>query len=158
MRFSALGDSAIVADCGEGISPQTLQKVRDFANAVAVAALPGVTDIVPAFATVTVFYEPTKIPGLTKQAYSHLRQILENLFAASSSAPVATKVRESVCEIPVCYGGDYGPDLSAVAQHTGLAPEDVIKLHSEAEYLVHAIGFSPGFPYLGGLPKSLHTP
>jgi len=63
-----------------------------------------------------------------------------------------------VVEIPVCYGGEYGPDLAVVAAHTGLTPEEVIQLHSAAEYRVHAIGFSPGFPYLGGLPPRLNTP
>jgi biotin-dependent carboxylase-like uncharacterized protein len=61
-------------------------------------------------------------------------------------------------EIPVCYGGEYGPDLDGVAAHSGLSAAEVIARHERAEYLVHAIGFSPGFPYLGGLPPELATP
>jgi inhibitor of KinA len=61
-------------------------------------------------------------------------------------------------EIPVCYGGDFGPDLASVAEHCGMSAPDVVALHSGAEYLVHAIGFTPGFPYLGGLHESLRTP
>jgi KipI family sensor histidine kinase inhibitor len=158
MRFSALGDSAIVAECGDGISPQTLQRVRDFANAVLEASLPGVTDVVPAFATVAVFYEPTKIPGATAEAFPHLLRTLEKLAAELKSGQRPAASQENAHEIPVCYAEDFGPDLPEVARHAGLSAEAVIKLHSEAEYLVYAIGFSPGFPYLGGLPKALETP
>jgi len=58
----------------------------------------------------------------------------------------------------VCYGGDLGPDLAAVARHTGLSPAEVIALHTTPTYRVHMIGFAPGFPYLGGLDARLNTP
>ena len=61
-------------------------------------------------------------------------------------------------EIPVRYGREFGPDLEDVARHTGLTPERVIEMHSEAEYLVYFLGFAPGFSYLGGLPPELATP
>ncbi|MEI7024979.1 5-oxoprolinase subunit PxpB [Paenibacillus sp. y28] len=60
--------------------------------------------------------------------------------------------------LPVCYGGEYGPDLAFVALHTGLSEREVIRRHSEAEYKVYMIGFAPGFPYLGGLPPELSAP
>ena len=58
----------------------------------------------------------------------------------------------------MCYGGEFGPDLGRVAAQAKLTPEEVIKRHSKATYLVYLIGFAPGFPYLGGLPKELATP
>ncbi len=61
-------------------------------------------------------------------------------------------------EIPVCYGGELGPDLDDVARTHGLAPEEVIRLHADADYLVYMIGFMPGFAYLGGLPERIATP
>ena len=61
-------------------------------------------------------------------------------------------------EIPVCYGGDFGPDLAAVARHAGLSEAAVVELHSAAEYLVYMVGFAPGFPYLGGLDARLAMP
>jgi inhibitor of KinA len=61
-------------------------------------------------------------------------------------------------ELPVFYGGDHGPDMAFVAEHSKMSPEEVAALHASAEYLVHAIGFTPGFPYLGGLPEALRTP
>lgn len=60
--------------------------------------------------------------------------------------------------IPVCYGGEYGPDLEYVARHHNLTPEEVISIHSEGEYLAYMIGFAPGFPFLGGLSEKIATP
>lgn len=64
----------------------------------------------------------------------------------------------STLEIPVRYGGQYGPDLERVSQHSGLTPDQVIARHSEARYRVYCLGFQPGFAYLGGLPEELATP
>jgi inhibitor of KinA len=61
-------------------------------------------------------------------------------------------------DIPVCYGGDYGPDLDAVSFHTGLSTEEVVAIHGEPDYLVYMIGFAPGFPYLGGMSERLASP
>ncbi|MGV3465566.1 MAG: 5-oxoprolinase subunit PxpB, partial [Heyndrickxia sp.] len=63
-----------------------------------------------------------------------------------------------VVEIPVCYGGDFGPDLETVASMNGLSTEEVIQIHSSAEYTVYMIGFAPGFPYLGGMSEKIATP
>lgn len=63
-----------------------------------------------------------------------------------------------VIEIPVCYGEEFGPDLEFVANHNGLTPEEVIRIHSSAEYLVYMVGFAPGFPYLGGMPEAIAAP
>ena len=61
-------------------------------------------------------------------------------------------------EIPVCYGGEFGPDLHDVAAHNHLKNEEVIELHSSANYLVYFLGFAPGFPYLGGMPREIAAP
>ncbi len=63
-----------------------------------------------------------------------------------------------VVEIPVCYGGEYGPDIETVGKSSNLGPDEVIKLHCEPEYLIYMVGFTPGFPFLGGLNEKLHTP
>lgn len=77
-----------------------------------------------------------------------------------SKPPDTSRTLESFnsWEIPVCYGAEFGPDLAEVAEYCGLSPEAVISRHSAKEYLVHFIGFLPGFPYLGGLDPILHTP
>lgn len=63
-----------------------------------------------------------------------------------------------VVEIPVCYGGQYGPDIEFVAEHNGLSVQEVISIHTKPEYLVYMIGFCPGFPYLGGMDERIATP
>ena len=66
--------------------------------------------------------------------------------------------RKRVFEIPVCYGGAYGPDLKTIADHAGLTQEEVIRIHSSRDYLIYMLGFLPGFCYLGGLAERIHTP
>ncbi|MEE2577512.1 5-oxoprolinase subunit PxpB, partial [Pseudomonas aeruginosa] len=61
-------------------------------------------------------------------------------------------------EIPVCYGSDFGPALEEVAEMNDLSPEDVIRIHTEGEYLVYMLGFAPGFPLLGGMSERIRAP
>jgi inhibitor of KinA len=82
-------------------------------------------------------------------------RFLEPLIAEADSAPVP---ESRLVEIPVCYGGEFGPDLEDVARHSELRPDEVIRLHSSAEYFAYFLGFMPGFAYLGGLPDSIATP
>lgn len=156
MRFSALGDTAVLAELGDEIGPKTLQRVRTFAAKVAAAHLPGITDVVPAFASVAVFYEPTKFVAEAESPHAMVCRRLETLAHAHGFTGSFGDSREVV--VPVCYGGDAGPDLETVAAHAGLSVAEVIRLHTDPAYVVHAIGFAPGFPYLGGLPEKLHTP
>ena len=66
--------------------------------------------------------------------------------------------RKKIFEIPVCYGGEYGPDIDNIASHAGLTQEEVIQIHSSRDYLIYMLGFLPGFCYLGGLDERIHTP
>jgi inhibitor of KinA len=85
------------------------------------------------------------------EVVSQLQHVLQD-----SSAKVMNSAR--VVEIPVCYGAQFANDLAHVAAAHGMTTDDVIRLHSGAEYTVRMIGFSPGFPYLAGLPNELITP
>jgi len=71
---------------------------------------------------------------------------------------VSQEQKQEIVEIPVCYGGKFGPDLEIVAKHNQLTPDEVITIHSEGLYLIYMIGFAPGFPYLGGLSDKIATP
>ena len=108
----------------------------------------GILNFHPAYSSVLVDFDP-RLRG-----FAELEALLRELAAAGSGADAI----ERMVEIPVRYGGEYGPDLEDVARHTGLSAARVVELHSSAEYLVHFLGFSPGFPYLGGLPAELATP
>jgi KipI family sensor histidine kinase inhibitor len=109
----------------------------------------GVTNVHPAYASILIDFDPRSI------RHRGVERAAAELFAQAASAPLP---EPRTVEIPVAYGGVYGPDLEAVAALTGYTPDEVAALHSGAEYLVYFLGFSPGFPYLGGLPESIATP
>jgi inhibitor of KinA len=136
--FSTLGDQAILTrfDC-ESDAVQ-------FAAAVSAANLPGVVDVVPAYVTVAVYYN---LNLTTHAALAHQLECLP-IPSASESALSAR-----LHQIPCCY--DLGPDLDRVAQHARISTDQVIRFHSDKIYTVYAIGFCPGFPYLGYLPDAL---
>lgn len=152
MTLSPLGDTAVVAELGQGMSETTLGRVRALAASLSRDPPAGVVDVVPAFGSVTVFYDPMRIGS-----FALLCEELKTR-ATRSAASSRTPHPAHVVEIPVCYGGEFGPDLLEVAARADVRAADVIAMHSGAEYEVHAIGFAPGFPYLGGLSNRLHTP
>jgi len=151
MTLSPLGDSAIVAALGSGPDEPTLLRARALAAVLARHPPAGVVDVVPAFTTVTVFYDPARIAG-----YAQLCTEIEACAIRADAALLTQDAR--VVEIPVCYGRDFGPDLATVAGHCRLTEDRVVALHCGANYLVQAVGFAPGFGYLGGLPEKIHTP
>jgi inhibitor of KinA len=155
MKLEPLGDSAVIATLGSGIDEATLASVLSFAASIAAAKRPGITDVVPAYATVTAFYEPAQFSEAPGDAYDAVCRFLKSC-AAGAGRPGL--VGGKTIEIPVCYGGEFGPDLDDVAAHCRMTSSDVVSLHCGSDYLVHAIGFTPGFPYLGGLPDALRTP
>jgi KipI family sensor histidine kinase inhibitor len=111
--------------------------------------LRGVSNVHPAYASILVDFDPLTTGHL------QLHRAAEELYA--STAATALPEPRTV-EIPVFYGGEDGPDLEGVAALTGHTPEEVIAIHSAADYIVYFLGFSPGFPYLGGMPESIGAP
>ncbi len=159
MTFTALGDTAVVVALGTGINEAVLPRVRALTALLGPNRPAGIVDVVPAYATVTVFYEPGRLAVGGPRPYEQVcRFITERARQLDSEAKKKPATAARLVEIPVSYGGEHGPDLLAVAQHCGLDESGVIAVHSKADYLVHAIGFAPGFPYLGGLPAKLATP
>jgi len=151
MTPAPLGDSAVVITVSDVLDEPAIARARAIAAALDRNPPAGTLDVVAAFATVTVFYDPAQIAG-----FPAFCGAIEERVALAGTACEA--VARRAVEIPVCYGGGFGPDLGDIAAHCGLSPAQVIGLHSGAGYLVHAIGFSPGFAYLGGLPEKIHTP
>jgi inhibitor of KinA len=146
MPFQPLGDSAVT------LLTDGPDRAQGIARAIAAASLPGVQDVFAAFDGVTVFYELTDL----RLPFSNWLQELERV-AASASDRAAGK-EQSLLEIPTQYGGEHGPDLYAICDSKGMSEETLIALHCATEYTVLAIGFLPGFAYLGGLPEVLRTP
>lgn len=157
VRLYPLGDAAVVLEFGTGISPATHRAITVFGSLLARQPFAGLREIVPAFTTLTVYYDPWQLSENGRyQPYERVVEILRQLLATATTTEALAETQS--VEIPVCYGGEFGPDLVFVAQHAGLTPDQVITLHANAEYLVHMIGFAPGFPYLGGLDARLATP
>jgi inhibitor of KinA len=162
-----LGDSAVVVTLGDTISEATWVKVRSLTNALAREAAAGIVDVVPAYASVTVYYDPATAGTTDLGPYDRIQQLVSALVGKlEHSWPdlVRQKLGEQgeaagrEIDIPVCYHGEMAPDLAEVARHCRLSPAEVVERHHRATYVVQAIGFAPGFPYLGGLPEELFTP
>jgi inhibitor of KinA len=158
VRLYPLGDAAVVLEFGQAIAPATHQLIQAFARVLDRHSLPGLREYVPAFTTLTVYYDPWILSQASEVLpYEQMASTLRSLLPAAQAA-LAAYVPGPLVEIPVCYGGDFGPDLGLVASHAHLAPEEVIACHAQPEYLVYMVGFAPGFPYLGGLDARLAAP
>lgn len=151
MLVAPLGDSAVVITMDDGIGPAVLSRVRTVAAGIERHRLAGVVDVVPAFGVVAVYFDPA-----LAESWEERRARIEAVVAKVE--PPGGDLASRVVEIPVQYGGEAGPDLATVAERSRLSPDEVIARHAAGGYKVHAIGFVPGFPYLGGLPAELHTP
>jgi inhibitor of KinA len=156
-RFAPLGDSAIMVTLGDSIDEATHRLVRAATARIDQRKMPGIVDQVPAFASIAVHYDLAAVARRagTAEPYELVRRELEHLLSdlSAEDVPPARTV-----EIPVCYGGELGPDLDEVARVHDLTPEDVIGIHASGDYLVYMIGFMPGFAYLGGLSEQIATP
>lgn len=151
MKITPLGDSALLVETGDDA-----EKIRRLTAAILKENMPGVLDVVPAAASVAVHYDPLRFSkGDGVAPFSAVCAWLNGVGKVASGAPPEPGVERIV---PVCYGGEFGPDLASLAEARGLSPEAVVGLHSRAVYCVRAVGFSPGFPYLDGLPEALHMP
>ena len=145
-RCLAAGDRALLVEFGDRIDDRLNQQV--LALAAALAEVDGLVEIIPTYRSVTLQYDPqlTDFDRLCQQ-------IARILATPAAEANLGRRWR-----VPVCYGGAWGEDLAALAEHHQLTPQQAIDLHSAADYRVYMIGFMPGFAYLGGLSPSLFTP
>jgi KipI family sensor histidine kinase inhibitor len=148
-RIEPLGDGALLIRIGDRIEDATNRTAIALADALRAADVSGVRDIAPAYASVCIRYEMSSTDFATIAA--RLRSI------ADSIKPSA-HVDGQIIEIPVCYGGEFGPDLATVAAHASISTDEAIDRHVAANYDVAMLGFMPGFPYLRGLDPTLHTP
>ena len=159
MRFAPLGDRAILIHVGSAIDEATHRRVRAVCARLTERPIAGVVELVPAYASVAVHYDPARLvearPTDGTGPYAQLCTVLSEELSHLDDAPLPAA---RVVEIAVCYGGEFGPDLDDVARHCGLSVDEVIRIHSTGDYLVYLIGFVPGFAYLGGLDARISTP
>ncbi|MBE7433818.1 MAG: 5-oxoprolinase subunit PxpB [Anaerolineales bacterium] len=142
-----LGDSAILIQLGDTIDPALNARVH--ALDTILQTIPAITETVPAYCTVLVHYNPLAT------TYNQIKNLIEEKISLLDDS---THRPSRHLEIPVLYGGASGPDLEPFATTLALSPSELIRLHSEREYTVYMMGFTPGFPYLGILNEKLTLP
>jgi len=148
-RVLPLGDAALTVELGDALDLATNARVRALDRALRAAAPPGVRETVPTLRSLLVLYEPAAV------RFDGLARAIGTI-AASVADEAEPELRRH--EIPAVYGGDDGPDLEPLASALGLAPDGLAALHASAEYTALMLGFTPGFAYLGLLPRGLEVP
>jgi len=167
MEIVPLGDSALIVRVREEFEDapeETLNEVLHAFEELRSASIPGVIGLAPAYTSVAVFFDPlqvAKASGQPDRAFDWLKERVRRVMAAAANRGKRRRTKRNIqdsVEIPVCYESEFAPDLDDVARHAQISREEVVDLHSVAEYRVACIGFVPGFPFLAGLPKKLATP
>lgn len=148
-RFRTAGDRGLLVEYGDIIDPDVNNKVRSMAMVMEQNAPEGVIEVIPTYRSLLIVYEPSRTNPV------ELQKTLKTLEARLDEIKIPPP---DTVEIPVCYGGEFGPDIEYVAESHNLTVEEVIELHCRPEYLIYMVGFTPGFPFLGGLSEKLHTP
>jgi inhibitor of KinA len=148
-RIVAAGDSAIVVEFEARIDPAVNDQAIWLAEAVQAAGVAGVRDVVPTYRSVAIHFDPlrTDIDALTGQ--------VDRALTSKGSSSLAAR---SPIRIPVCYGGEFGPDLPAVAGYAGCSEQTVVLAHTATTYRVFMLGFVPGFAYLGIVDQRIAMP
>ena len=148
-RFERASDQSLLIYFGQKITRKTHERVRRFVRLLELEPVTGVRNLHPAYCSVLVKFDALR--WRHEELEKRLRKCLERLEEVALPEP-------RLVEIPVCYGGEYGPDLNEVAALRRITLENVIELHASTTYLVYFLGFVPGFAYLGELPEALVTP
>jgi len=148
-RVLAAGDAALTVEFGDTIDPVIHDRVLAFAQSVDGLSLDGLIETVPTYRSATVYFDPVIL---------NANPLAERLKALAEALQPATSRPPRTVQIPVLYGGEFGPDLPGVASFAKLSADQTIALHASVEYRVYMLGFSPGFPYLGRVPDPLAMP
>lgn len=153
-RIEPLGDRCLVVEFEQKVDAAVNRQARALAHVLTEQPPPGVQDVAPAFCSVAVFYRPEAYSA-QPSPFQQLRNRIEALLAAGIGGDEGPT--RSV-RIPVCYGGVHGPDLEEVAAACRMTPDEVVRAHVASDHVVFMLGFSPGFPYIGGLDPALSVP
>mgnify|MGYP001159044871 CR=1 FL=1 len=162
-QIRPVGEAAVMVSFGDIVDPDLFYCAQALSEALEKEPFPGLREFESSYTGVTIFYDPlvlaqhSSLPGdgTLSKGYREAKARLEALL---QKAKINKEGGRPTVRIPVCYGGEFGPDLDYVAEYHHMTPEDVIRIHSGATYLVYMIGFAPGYPYMGGLPEEISTP
>src|SRR6516164_2917176 len=148
VRFLSAGDRALVVEFGDRIDRALSDGVLRLNAAIRSQRISGVVETVPTFRSLMVYFDRL----VTSRAS------LEGAIGGLLDRECSPRVTATQWRIPVCYEGEFAPDLTEVARLTGLTPSEVVAKHSGTRYHVYMLGFLPGFPYMGDLPAQLELP
>jgi KipI family sensor histidine kinase inhibitor len=148
-RVLLCGDTGVSIEFGDGVDPAINNRVRRLFQVLKSFRPAGILDLIPSYRSLFVEYDPWQC------SFEQVLLVVEDAIQKGAALPADVA---SVMDIPVCYGGEFGPDLDELAATHRLSSQEVIRLHCRPVYTVYMIGFVPGFPYLGGLDERLITP
>jgi KipI family sensor histidine kinase inhibitor len=149
VELHSAGENALILYLGEETSPALSARVQAACTAVEAALGDDLIDLVPSYASLLIIYDALRCDHLS---------VRHRVLAACDVLPEATAASGRLVTLPVYYAPEAGADLEALAERAGLAVDDVIALHSNTEYRVYAIGFAPGFAYLGQVDARIAAP
>jgi KipI family sensor histidine kinase inhibitor len=144
------GDSAVVIEFGDSIDMKINARVQQLRRYIENSHLCGIVEFVPTYRSLAIYFDPLTV-GDISLFFEKLKSMAQRTKGEISKGGL-------VIVIPVCYGGEFGPDMENVASHTGISEEEIIRRHTAPDYYCYMLGFTPGFSYLGGMDESLATP
>lgn len=147
-KLLPVGDSALLVEFGRVVDSRVNARVRALSDAVLAADFVWLKDIVPAFASLLICFD---------RALADFNTVKPQVLALLDGLTEAAAAPKRVWRIPVCYEGEFAPDLADMERLTGLTAAEIIALHSGRDYQIYMLGFLPGFPYLGGLDERIHA-
>lgn len=150
VRILTAGEQGLVVEFGNVIDPNINRRVHQLSSRLLHEKKSEILEVVPTYRSLLIYFDPLRLSR--QQLIGHISVLL------NEKVQETTRTDARVISIPVCYGGEYGPDLPFVAEHNNLTEDEVVKIHTSIPYLVYMIGFTPGFPYLGGMSARIATP
>lgn len=157
LRFSPLGDRALLLELGRAVEPAAIDRVRALADFLREQQFPGILDLVPALCTIGVHYDPQFWLDETGR-YSPYELLVGEIRKRLPELDSLSAHDGRLVEVPVCYDEAFGEDLLPLAREKSLSPEQLVEIHCAPIYTVYMLGFAPGFVYLGGLDERLVAP
>lgn len=154
----ALSDRSAVIDLGNFIDPEVNRKVLLMESWLRVHPFPGLLDLVPAYSSLTVLYDPAALYAHRLEGQTVFDLVSQKLHTAWSQAPDADLDRPRTVSIPACYDPVFGFDLEEIAAAKDLEVEELVQLHCATGYRVYMVGFLPGFAYMGTVNERLVVP
>lgn len=149
MKIEIAGENALILYFGTATDPAISAQVQRACSETERLLGDALIDLVPSYASLLVIYDPYRIDHL------EVRRRLQSLSTDSATQAAA---EGTLIKLPVWYSTESGPDLEALAERAGMSLDEVIELHASTEYRVYAIGFAPGFAYLGQVDERIAAP